>query len=39
MFDDAVHELYVKAGARNFVFLDVPPVGRSPQGMITWRQT
>ena len=32
LFEDTVHELYVKAGARNFVFLDVPPVDRSPQG-------
>lgn len=29
---DAVHELYVKAGARNFILIDVPPVHVSPQG-------
>lgn len=29
---DAVHNLYVKAGARNFVLIDVPPIHRSPQG-------
>ncbi|EIN03914.1 hypothetical protein PUNSTDRAFT_109062 [Punctularia strigosozonata HHB-11173 SS5] len=27
---DAVHDLYVKAGARNFLFVDVPPKDRSP---------
>ncbi|KZV64923.1 carbohydrate esterase family 16 protein [Peniophora sp. CONT] len=27
---DAAHELYVKAKARNFVFLNVPPTDRSP---------
>lgn len=31
---DALHNLYVKAGARNFVLIDVPPIDRSPQGMI-----
>ncbi|KAI6128911.1 hypothetical protein EDD16DRAFT_26463 [Pisolithus croceorrhizus] len=31
---DAVHELYVKAGARNFVLVNVPPIDRSPQGMM-----
>ncbi|KAL7280841.1 hypothetical protein ACG7TL_005785 [Trametes sanguinea] len=30
---DAAHDLYVKAGARNFVFIDVPPVHRSPQAV------
>jgi hypothetical protein len=30
---DAVHDLYVKANARNFLFVDLPPVDRSPQGM------
>ncbi|KAJ8468269.1 hypothetical protein ONZ51_g9752 [Trametes cubensis] len=29
--DDAIHILYVKAGARNFVLIDVPPINRSPQ--------
>ncbi|KAI9068305.1 carbohydrate esterase family 16 protein, partial [Trametes sanguinea] len=29
---DAAHDLYVKAGARNFLFIDVPPIHRSPQG-------
>lgn len=29
---DTVHDLYVKAQARNFVLIDVPPVDRSPQG-------
>ncbi|KAI0362691.1 hypothetical protein OH77DRAFT_1442517 [Trametes cingulata] len=27
---DAAHDLYVKAGARNFIFIDVPPMGRFP---------
>jgi hypothetical protein len=30
---DAVHDLYVKAKARNFVFINVPPIDRSPGGM------
>lgn len=30
---DTVHELYVKAGARNFVFVNVPPIDRSPQAL------
>ena len=29
---DALHDLYAKAGARNFVLVDVPPINRSPQG-------
>jgi hypothetical protein len=29
---DSLHDLYVKAGARNFVFVDVPPIDRSPGG-------
>ncbi|KAH9919903.1 uncharacterized protein B0H18DRAFT_1096021 [Fomitopsis serialis] len=28
---DGVHDLYIKAGARNFVLIDVPPTDRSPQ--------
>lgn len=28
---DAVHDLYVKAGGRNFVLIDIPPINRSPQ--------
>jgi len=32
---DALHNLYVKAGARNFVLLDVPPIDRSPQAVNT----
>lgn len=31
---DTVHDLYVKAGARKFIFVNVPPIDRSPQGMI-----
>ncbi|KAI8969540.1 SGNH hydrolase-type esterase domain-containing protein [Trametes punicea] len=31
VFDSALHDLYVKAGARNFVIFDVPPIDRSPQ--------
>lgn len=27
---DAAHDLYVKAGARNYLFIDIPPVDRSP---------
>ncbi|KAI6108141.1 SGNH hydrolase-type esterase domain-containing protein [Pisolithus sp. B1] len=30
---DVVHELYIKAGARNFVFVNVPPIDRSPQAL------
>ncbi|KAG6858031.1 hypothetical protein C0995_003196, partial [Termitomyces sp. Mi166 len=30
---DALHDLYVKAGARNFLLFDVPPVDRSPQAV------
>ncbi|KAG5730360.1 hypothetical protein E4T56_gene11624 [Termitomyces sp. T112] len=33
LISDAMHDLYVKARARNFVVLDVPPVDFSPQGM------
>jgi hypothetical protein len=29
---DIVHTLYVKAGARNFLFVDVPPLDWSPGG-------
>lgn len=29
---DALHDLYVKAQARHFVLVDVPPIDRSPQG-------
>lgn len=29
---DAAHTLYIKAGARNFVFFDVPPTDRAPEG-------
>ena len=29
---DAVHTLYVKAHARNFLLIDLPPMGRSPGG-------
>ena len=32
---DAVHDLYVKAGARNLVLIDVPPINRSPQGALS----
>ncbi|KIM66770.1 carbohydrate esterase family 16 protein [Scleroderma citrinum Foug A] len=28
---DTVHDLYVKAGARKFIFVNVPPIDRSPQ--------
>lgn len=27
---DAIHKLYVKIGARNFLLIDVPPINRSP---------
>ncbi|KAF9482559.1 hypothetical protein BDN70DRAFT_801301, partial [Pholiota conissans] len=30
---DAVHDLYVKAGARIFVVVDVPPINRSPSAV------
>jgi lysophospholipase L1-like esterase len=29
---DTLHDLYVTAGARNFVLIDVPPIDRSPGG-------
>ncbi|CCL98375.1 uncharacterized protein FIBRA_00370 [Fibroporia radiculosa] len=32
---DAVHKLYVKAGARNFLFIDIPPIDRSPGAIDT----
>ena len=32
IFDGALHKLYVKAHARNFLLFDVPPVDRSPLG-------
>ena len=34
---DAFHTFYVKAGGRNFVLVDVPPIDRSPQGMMLAR--
>lgn len=30
---DAVHRLYIGAGARNFVVMDVPPLSRTPGGI------
>ncbi|GLB40125.1 hypothetical protein LshimejAT787_0706350 [Lyophyllum shimeji] len=30
---DTLHQLYVKAGARNFVLFDIPPIDRSPQAI------
>ncbi|KAI6123289.1 hypothetical protein EV401DRAFT_2195993 [Pisolithus croceorrhizus] len=30
---DEVHELYIRAGARNFVFVNVPPIDRSPRAL------
>ncbi|KAF8584450.1 carbohydrate esterase family 16 protein, partial [Ramaria rubella] len=30
---DALHDLYVKAGGRNFVLIDIPPIDRSPQAV------
>lgn len=32
---DTVHDLYIKAKARHFVLIDVPPIDRSPQGTPT----
>lgn len=32
MIFDALHDLYVKVGARNFILIDVPPIDRSPEG-------
>ncbi|VDB97155.1 unnamed protein product [Peniophora sp. CBMAI 1063] len=32
---DGVHDLYIKAGARNFVFLDVAPMERTPIAIAT----
>ena len=29
---ESAHSLHTKAGARNFVFIDVPPVDRAPEG-------
>lgn len=34
---DALHDLYIKAKARHFVLIDVPPIDRSPQGMLPLR--
>lgn len=31
---DVLHDLYTKFLARNFVLIDVPPIDRSPGGMI-----
>ena len=31
---DALHHLYVKAGARNLILFDIPPIDRSPQGTV-----
>ncbi|KZT18339.1 carbohydrate esterase family 16 protein, partial [Neolentinus lepideus HHB14362 ss-1] len=30
---DTLHHLYVRAGARNFVLFDIPPIDRSPQAI------
>jgi phospholipase/lecithinase/hemolysin len=35
LFDDGLDELYTKAGARNFLLIDVPPQHRSPAGEIS----
>ncbi|RPD74508.1 hypothetical protein L226DRAFT_582184 [Lentinus tigrinus ALCF2SS1-7] len=32
---DAAHDLYVKAGARNFIFMDVIPIDRTPGAQAT----
>ena len=31
---NVAHDLYVKATARNFVLIDLPPINRSPQGIL-----
>ena len=31
---DVLHDLYTKSFARNFVLIDVPPIDRSPGGMV-----
>lgn len=33
---DAMHTLYVKASARKFLLIDLPPVGRSPGGALVF---
>lgn len=32
---DGVDDLYIKAGARSFVLVDIPPIDHSPQGVRT----
>ena len=32
LFEDGLEELYIKAGARNFLLINVPPKDRSPSG-------
>ena len=32
LFEDGLEELYIKANARNFLLINVPPKDRSPSG-------
>lgn len=37
---NAIHKLYIRATARNFILVDVPPTNRSPAGKYAlWLQT
>lgn len=35
LFEDGLDEIFVKAGGRNFLLIDVPPEDRSPGGRYT----
>ena len=36
LFEDGLEELYIKAGARNFLLINVPPKDRSPSGRVSF---
>ena len=37
LFEDGLEELYIKANARNFLLINVPPKDRSPSGRVSFR--
>jgi hypothetical protein len=37
LFEDGLEELYIKASARNFLLINVPPKDRSPLGRVSFR--
>jgi hypothetical protein len=37
LFEDGLEELYIKASARNFLLINVPPKDRSPSGRVSFR--